>query len=688
MKTKRTGFQLNKYFAWLLGLSMVFLLAVSTDTQGQEFTSYDVAKLQYVGTLEISPDGEQIAYTRIVQRNPFENDGSSWDELHVVDTDGNSRPYVTGAVDVSDIHWTPDGEAISFVDRRESDDQRSLYTIPLDGGEANKVLEYETNIREYSWNPDGNAVAFLAYQPKPEEIVEREEQGFDQEIFEEEWRPVQVVVADLTGETVQTRVLPLDGSASELHWSPGGDHLVVALAPTSLIDDYYMYRRIKIVDVESGEIVTEIDNPGKLGEIAWSPDGQHIAFVSGADIHDPREGRLMVADISTGEFENILPDYEGHVSSVAWKNDNTILYLGDENVWTTYNQIRMDGTRQRTLIETGGPVIERFSVAANGTATAFDMEAPRHPDEVFFARNGTSAERLTNHNPWLTDKQFGEQEVVSWTARDGLELYGILIKPVNYDESRRYPLIFSVHGGPESHDDNGWLTSYSDPGQVGASQGYAVFYPNYRGSTGRGLEFSKLSQNDPAGKEFDDLADAAEHFVEIGLADEDQIGITGGSYGGFATAWCTTYYSDLFAAGVMNFGISDKISKTGTSDIPWELYMVHDSTWPWEDWQHYLEASPIYHIEKANTPLLITHGEDDTRVHPGQSLEMYRFLKVMDQAPVRLVLYPDEGHGYGQAAHRLDHNLRLMRWMNHYLKGSEMTPPEYELEYEPARMEE
>ncbi len=160
-------------------------------------------------------------------------------------------------------------------------------------------------------------MAFLAYQPKSEETVEREGQGFDQEIFEEDWRPAQVVIADLTGETVRTRVLPLDGSASELHWSPDGEHLVLALAPTSLIDDHYMYRRIKIVDVESGDIVTAIDNPGKLGEIAWSPDGQHIAFISGVDIHDPREGRLMLADISTGDSRIFCRITK--VMSVQWR---------------------------------------------------------------------------------------------------------------------------------------------------------------------------------------------------------------------------------------------------------------------------------------------------------------------------------------------------------------------------------
>jgi len=676
------------FFSVMWIFSLILLTSPVSGQNDPEFTPYDVARLRYVDDVQISPDGTRIAYALIIQRNPFkESDGAAWYELHVVDTEGNSRPYVTGEIRVSEIRWTPDGSHISFLAESNDDDTQCLYRIPLAGGEAKKVLEHETDITAYSWSPDGDQVAFLAKEAKGEQEKELGEKGFNQEIFEEDWRPVQVWIAEVTAETPDKRVLDLPGSASELHWSPAGGELALALAPTSLIDDHYMYRRVKIIDVESGEIITEIQNPGKLGEVAWNPTGEYLALISGIDIHDPREGRLKVANATNGELNNILPDYQGHVSSVAWKDENTIVYIGDENVRTTFNQIRRDGSGQSTLIPTEGPVFENFSIDADGQAVAFDAESPQHPDEVYYSNMGSSVQRLTRHNPWLARKQFGEQEVVRWKARDGLELCGILIKPVNWNENTRYPLILSVHGGPESHDVNGWLTSYADPGQVGASQGFAVFYPNYRGSTGRGVEFSRLSQNDPAGKEFDDLVDAVDHFVDTGLADNEKIGITGGSYGGYASAWCATHYSDRFAASVMVFGISDKISKTGTSDIPWELYLVHDSTWPWEDWQHFLEASPMYYVEQAETPLLITHGEEDTRVHPGQSLELHRFLKVRNAAPVRLVFYPDEGHGYGYAAHRLDHNLRIMRWMNHYLEGPGGTPPAYQLEYQQEQFE-
>ena len=213
------------------------------------------------------------------------------------------------------------------------------------------------------------------------------------------------------------------------------------------------------------------------------------------------------------------------------------------------------------------------------------------------------------------------------------------------------------------------MTNYSRPGQVFAANGYAVVYPNYRGSTGRGVEFSKLDQHDYAEEEFNDLVDAKRHLVEEGLVDPDRVGITGGSYGGYASMWSASALTEEYAAAVAFVGISDQISKFGTGDIPYEMYNVHSLAWPWDDWMWLLKRSPIYHAGKTKTPLLIMGGDKDPRVHPGQSLEMYRFVKIRTDTPVRLVIYPDEVHGNRNTAAQYDYSLRLMRWMDHYLKG-------------------
>jgi dipeptidyl aminopeptidase/acylaminoacyl peptidase len=322
-------------------------------------------------------------------------------------------------------------------------------------------------------------------------------------------------------------------------------------------------------------------------------------------------------------------------------------------------------------------------VTAASRLLAFAADSPRHPAEVFvLAATASAPKRLTNSNPWLETIRFAPQEVVTFKARDGQELQGILIKPLVAPAGGRAPLILTVHGGPEAHDSNGWLTGYASPGQVAAARGFAVFYPNYRGSTGRGVAFSKLSQGDPAGKEFDDLVDAVDHLVATGVADKAKVGITGGSYGGYATGWASTYYSDRFAAGVMFVGISDKISKVGTTDIANEEFLVHARKRPWDAWQFMLERSPIYHAGKSKTPLLLLHGKDDPRVHPTQSLELYRYLKLHGKAPVRLVWYPGEQHGNRRAASRLDFNLRMLQWFEHYLQGAGGQPPAGDIDYQ------
>lgn len=684
---------MKKLSAKTLTATIALLLIVVALPAAAQLTPHDVARLRNVTDVAISPDGTRVAYILSVPRAPLKDeDGPNWAELHVVGLDRASRPFVAGQVNVSRIAWTPDGKAIAFLAKRGADKTRSLYLIPADGGEARRVLTHDTDITEYSFSPDGKRVAFLAKDAEPEETKKLKEKGFKQEIFEEDVPFVRVWVADLTNEKEKPRKLELEGSASELHWSPAGAQLAVALAPTPLVDDDLMTRKVHVVDADTGKMVARIDNPGKLGSIAWSPDGQQLAVISAADIHDPDAGRLAVVPAAGGPLRFHLLDFEGDVAAIAWQDKDTLMYIADEGVQTSFNEINRDGSERHTIITVNGPyshlpeekpLLTSFSLPADGQVAAFLAQSPRHPAEVYFMKHGDRApRRLTDSNPWLVEKKLAPQEVIEYKARDDLRIQGLLIRPLEEEKGKRYPLILVVHGGPEAHYRNGWLTAYATPGQVAAARGFAVFYPNYRASTGRGVAFAKLDFGEPAGKEFDDLVDAVDHLIAMGLVDKARVGVTGGSYGGFATGWLTTYYSERFAAGVMLFGLSNLVSKSGTTDIANEMYYVHYGKRPWEEWELFEQRSPIYHSGKSRTPLLIAHGEADTRVHPSQSLEMYRYLKVRNQAPVRLVLYPGEPHGFRRAASRLDYNLRMMQWFEHYLKGPGGEAPPPELSYQ------
>ncbi len=675
------------HLSWLRLVRFTLLLSLAAWplAASDTLTPFDVARIRSVAAVAASPDGSRVAYTLSVPRRPFdEEDGPARAELHVVERDGTSRPFVTGAVDVSGVAWSKDGREITFLARRGKDEHRCLYAIPADGGEARRILCHDSDITSSSFSPDGKRLAFLASDAPTRKQRELEKEGFNQQVYEESARPVRIWVGSLEPGGAKPVALEVPGSASELHWSPAGNLLAVALAPTSLVDDGYMNRRIAIVDPDSGKLVARIENPGKLGRIAWSPDGKNLAYIAGADKNDPSAGRLMVAPSGGGTPRDLLPGYEGHVAQAAWRDAGTLLFHGDEGVETVLGEVSMDhpGRASKRAMSVA---LGAFDLSRDGKVVAMAAQTPAHPSEVFmWALSERAPRRLTTSNPWLSAMRLAAQEVVKFKARDGLALEGLLIHPLDAKKGERAPLILAVHGGPEGHYRNGWLTSYSEPGQVAAARGFAVFYPNYRGSTGRGVAFSKMGQGDPAGKEFDDLVDAVDHLVAAGVADRAKVGVTGGSYGGYATAWCSTRYSDRFAAGVMFVGISDLVSKAGTTDIPMEEFLVHALRWPWEDWKLMLERSPITYADRSRTPLLILDGKEDPRVHPSQSLVLYRYLKQEGKAPVRLVLYPGEGHGNRFAAHRLDYNLRAIRWMEHYLKGPGGEPPPYEIGYEEA----
>ena len=668
------------------GVAAALLAAVPAAAQSQTpadtFQPWHAAMYRSVIAAEPSPDGRQIAFLRTQPRRPLEDDsGRAWVELYVLDADGRAVPFVTGEVSVGGVTWTGNDELV-FATRRDGDDNRSLYRISTRGGEARKLFEHETGVGAFDISADGRWLAFLAREERDGEREALEKQGFNQELFEENLVYTRLHLADLdSGEGPgdrDVRTLDIEGSVRSVQFAPDAQRLLVGVTPTPLVDDGFVALRLQVVDLD-GRVTARIETEGKLGPARWSPDGRHIALVGSVDRNDPAPGRLMVVGADGGAPRDLLPGLEAHVATLDWQDDGTLTYVVDVGAETEVAAIAADGSNQRTLLPAGEVVIRGIDAAAGGQ-TVLVAHTPRHPTELY-ALSGGEATRRTTSNEWLADLRFAEQTVVKHKARDGLDLEGILIYPLDYERGRRYPLIIVPHGGPESHDQNGWLTGYSSFGQVAAARGIAVFYPNYRGSTGRGVEFSKISQADATGPEFDDLVDAVDHLIEMGLVDGDKVGISGASYGGYASAWGTTFYSERFAASIPFVGISNAISKMGTTDIPQEMYDVHHRKWLWDDWEYFEKASPIYYATRNRTPTLILHGEDDPRVHHSQSLELYRTLKLLDQAPVRLVFYPGEGHGNARSAARLDYALRTLRWMEHYLAGPGGEPPDSDIDY-------
>lgn len=644
------------------------------DKTNEGLTIEDVTKIQQVTGVTLSEDGNCIAYTVTKPKDPLKKNESSENHLYIYEkeTDRHIPYYTEGSV--SSIKFRPRHGTITFTTRKDGEKTNAIYEMSVNGGSPVKLFSFHTSIRNYEWSSDGEKLVFTATEPGGEE---KSELPFQPEIYEEGLKNIKAYIVSPGEDKKSPKPLKVDGTVYTIRWSPDDRKIAVAVAPTPLVDDYYMKQEVKVINAETREVIGgEIKHEGKLSDIQWNPEGSQLALLAGNDIHDVIAGRIMVVSAKGGTPKNIYPDFKGKFEQIKWTSPGTIHFIASESTERGFGTISPDGSDFSYKLKPGGPVYGSFAFANNNNI-AFIANTPDHPNEVYFFNGKDKAKRVTDLNTWLKNKKMGEQKVVSYEARDGRKIEGILIKPVDYQEGSKVPLIVRVHGGPESHYSNGWLTSYSSPGQVGAAKGYAVFYPNYRGSTGRGIEFLKSSQGDAGGKEFDDIVDGVDYLIEEGIADSEKVGVTGGSYGGYATGWMVTKYSDRFAAGVMNFGISNNISSWGTSDIPQELYLVHQKEWFWENnnWQKYLERSPIYHVGKAQTPLLITHGKADTRVYPGQSLELYRHMKVRKpDVPLRLVKYPGAGHGYRRATVRYDYSLRMFRWFDIYLKGDKNFP--------------
>ena len=628
----------------------------------------DLAKIRHAGSLAVSPTGEAIAYTLSVPRDIIAGDEDGGADSHLWVLRDGSEPvrFTSGHTSVSGIQFAPDGPAIYFRTKRDGDDHTALYSIALSGGEAEKVYEFETNLGDYAISPDGETLYFIAREDDDAEDFSG--RGFKAYAYEENQHFASLWRVDLSADDSEAEKLFEGGHVSSFDLSTDGVTIVAAVAPSTLVDDFYMQRDLHVIDTGTGEETAMFDLPGKLGGYEISPDGTKLAFLAGSSINDTDAGVLMVGDIATGEYDQLTPQALQHIEDVDWIARDEVLatvHRGVESALVVYDTA---GAEQRTL-PTSDDILAR-SAEVGGGKVFFIADSASHPREVF-STGRRSSTKLTNHNTWLADVDLAPQTTFTWEARDGREIQGILITPNGTAPEGGWPLIMRVHGGPEAHDSDGWSTAYSSPGQFAAGNGYAVLYPNYRGSTGRGVAFSREHQNDYAGKEFNDLVDGVNALAEAGIINRDRVGITGGSYGGYASMWGATALTEHFAAAVAFVGISNQISKVGTGDIPTEMYHVHALKWPWDDnnehWMELLRRSPVFWAGQSTTPTLILAGEEDTRVNPGQSMELYRAIKLRTDTPVRLVFYPGEGHGNRKAAARFDYAHRLMRWMDTYL---------------------
>ncbi|MBM3791270.1 MAG: S9 family peptidase, partial [Acidobacteria bacterium] len=311
--------------------------------------------------------------------------------------------------------------------------------------------------------------------------------------------------------------------------------------------------------------------------------------------------------------------------------------------------------------------------AATGTIVG-TFSSPDRPSEIFRADGEfKTLERVTDHNAWLKDYALGEVEVLKWTSRDGMEIEGVLTRPVGFEAGRKYPFLLNPHGGPTAAS----MASFNGSAQLLAANGYLVLQPNFRGSVGRGEKFAAANKNTWGKGDYEDCMTGVDAAIARGWADPDRLGAFGWSYGGYMTFWILTQ-TDRFQAVSPGAGLTNIYSMYSQNDIQRYLRWFYADQPPWDNVDLYWDRSPMKYIKQVRTPTLILHGQNDTRVPLAQAQEFYRALAEMD-VPVDFVVYPREGHGFREPRHNLDRMRRYLAFFGKYLKNPSVTEPEAEL---------
>jgi dipeptidyl aminopeptidase/acylaminoacyl peptidase len=648
----------------------VLLLGAFVRADGAGLTPEASVGLRVVVDAAISPDGEQVAY-RLEQ----EQAGELW----IVDVAGGTPSQLSDSgVSPGMARWSADGGKLAWLARPSPDSPRQIYMrsrTRAGWGEVAPLPQASAGVSSFQWSPDGSRIAYLAADGESEERARARESGRDWIVFDDPGPRSRLYVIDVATRT-SSLVTRAELMVWSFAWSPSGDRFVIGASPGTTDDDRCLHVRPYVVAVGGGVPRLVAETQGMLGQVGWSMDGREITWLGSTDVTDPRAGSLFMTVAEGGSApRNLTTGYEGTVISMARVpgRDAELAFLAEEGAHTAMHVLDTASLRMRRVGRSREILWGSPTFARDGKTFAVIASAPGHPEEVFAGRlDGKGGlRRLTNSNPQLAGVALGAQEVTRWRSRDGSTIEGVLIKPVGHVPGSRYPTVIHVHGGSELAAQNGWnafgIQESTNLGQLLAGRGYAVLYPNYRGSSGRGVEFLRGNRRDVMGREWEDIESGLDHLVDLGVADGARAGIYGFSWGGYAAGWGATWASHRFKAAVAGAGIYDWISEAGTSNTRLHEQRAHWDAPLYEHFPLYLERSPIFHMRKASTPVLLLHGERDPSCPVTQAIEFHTALKWAG-VPVELVIYPRQGHYITERAHQLDYMERSLAWFDRYLK--------------------
>lgn len=620
----------------------------------------DLFALSAVSDPQLSPDGQWVAY--VVTEADLQNNLYNSD-VYLVSAERGTPYKLTNSPKRDDTpRWSPDSRWIAFISGRGEGDQ--LHLIRAFGGEAEGLTQVKGGVSAFAWAPDGRSIAYLCPDAPSTEEEERKKAEGDFQVVDREHRMQHLHLIDLQTRTSR-RLTRGRFHVTGCCWSPDGKQLAFSHQPTPSVDHMYS-GGLSLVAAMGGRPRPLPGGRRAVSSLGWSPDGRWIACLCSEGWLE--DVRLQLVPPGEGRVRRLLPRAGELVigGSLAWSPDSRALYapLG-QGTCVPLCRVRLSG---RVAPLTRGPeVCGPLSVA--GGRLAFLRQDGATPPEVFATALSSFAPRqLTRHNPQLRKHWLARKELVRWKSPDGTPIEGLLLKPAGYRAGKPVPLLVCVHGGPAGVFTNTFngVTGDRYPHQVFAGLGYAVLFPNPRGSIHYGSAFRRANVRDWGGGDLQDILSGVDYLVGRGIADGRRLGILGWSYGGFMTGWAITQ-TDRFRAASFGAGLSNLVSMYGQTDIPGFMERYWEAA-PWADIGTYTAHSTIAHAARIKTPTLIQHGDRDLRVPLPQGQELYQALK-RRRVPVEFIIYPRQGHALSEprlVRAVMEHNLD---WFERWVRG-------------------
>ena len=660
-------------------------------------TADDLNRIHYVQDPQISPDGRFVAFVKMTP-DPLEKAYKRNIWLYSV-ADGAALQSSRGDKDTQP-RWSPDGRQLAFVSVRGEKPQIFLLPTAAPGGEARALTSMDYGSHSPDWSPDGGLIAFLApmsreereaadagndLKPKPADKLagkQQKEREAEDELNRWDPRPVwripyrqgtayvderydQIFVTQTaeSSETKPKRLTAIDAGYGAPRWGPDGRSIFTARTTTPLDDEPWRALNSFRLDAESG--AEEALTAGEFSVYAPkpSPDGKWIACErSHIGITDmPTRLLVMAADGTKARIVNDAIDRE--TIDYAWSRDGTLALTveSEGNVLPWQYDPESDSL---SPAHSGVYEVEQIDVGRGGLL-AMTISTPRNPQELYVLAGGELKE-ATNFNHGLLEVVIVQDvHELRYDSPNGA-VQGWYILPVGHKDGEKAPLALNIHGGP--HAAWGFSTkSMWHEWQFHAARGYAVFYCNPHGSGGYGETFERKLHAAWGPVAMDDIMAGVDAFLRLGIADGERMAITGGSYGGYMTAWIISH-TNRFKSAVAQRGVYNISSFYGTSDVPLLMSNEFDAE-PWDNHDVYWDNSPLKYAARIETPLLLIHSENDFRVPVEQAEQLFAWVRRATDTPISMLRYPREGHELsrsGEPGHRISRLTEMIEWFDRY----------------------